>query len=329
VKNKKRWLLSTILISIIMLLSGCNSMVVLNPKGPVAKTQSDTIIFSILMMAFVLLVVYILFVFMLTKYRASKTSDDYEPPHMEGNKWLELIWTVIPIIIVAILSVVTVRTTNAVEKVPAGYETQKPLVIYAASSNWKWHFSYPEENIETVNYVNIPTNRPVEFRLYSYGPITSFWVPQLGGQKYAMSDMVTKLNLVAEHEGSFMGKNSNFSGKGFAQMEFEVLAQTPAEYSKWVKDVKDTAPKLTEQEFNKLLKTEIVGRKSFTSTHLGFAPAPMDMSEHGHGGDSKTENTDSSKEPMDHSDMSNMDHSNMSDMDMKDMNDSSSTESGH
>ncbi|WP_341480142.1 cytochrome aa3 quinol oxidase subunit II [Paenibacillus dendrobii] len=322
-KNKKRWLLTSILISIIMLLSGCNSMVVLNPKGPVAKTQSDTIIFSILMMAFVLLVVYILFVFMLTKYRASKTSDDYEPPHMEGNKWLELIWTVIPIIIVTILSVVTVRTTNAVEKVPAGYETQKPLVIYASSSNWKWHFSYPEENIETVNYVNIPTNRPVEFRLYSYGPITSFWVPQLGGQKYAMSDMVTKLNLVAEHEGSFMGKNSNFSGKGFAQMEFEVLAQTPAEYGKWVQDVKNTAPKLTEQEFNKLLKTEIVGRKSYTSTHLDFAPAPMDMSEHGHGGDSKTESTDSGKEPMDHSDMSNMDHSNM------DMNDSSSTESGH
>lgn len=325
--KKKRWLFSLIFISIVMLLSGCDSsLMVLDPKGPVAKTQSNTIIFSILMMAFVLIVVYILYIIMLTKYRASKTSDDYEPPHMEGNKWLELIWTLIPIIIVAILSVVTVRTTNAVEKVPAGYESQKPLVIYAASSNWKWHFSYPEEGIETVNYVNIPTNRPVEFRLYSYGPITSFWVPQLGGQKYAMSDMVTKLNLVAEHEGSFMGKNSNFSGKGFAQMEFEVLAQTPADYTKWVKDVQQTAPKLTEQEFNTLLKTDFVGRKSYSSTHLGFAPAPMDMSNmdmSGHESDStKSDSKDSGTEHKDH-DMSNMD---MSDMDMSD---SSSMDHGH
>nr|WP_280521430.1 cytochrome aa3 quinol oxidase subunit II [Paenibacillus mangrovi] len=314
-------LLSLIFISIVMLLSGCDSkLAVLNPKGPVAKTQANTIIFSILMMAFVLIVVYILYIIMLTKYRASKTSDDYEPPHIEGNKWLELTWTAIPVIIVAILSVVTVQTTYAVEKVPAGYEDQKPLVIYASSSDWKWHFSYPEEGIETVNYVNIPTNRPVEFRLYSYGPITSFWVPQLGGQKYAMTDMITKLNLVAEHEGSYLGKNANFSGKGFAKMEFEVQAQSPGDYTKWVNDVKQTAPKLTEQEFNTLLKTDFVGRKSYSSTHLGFAPPPEgDMAGHQHGGDSKTEK-DSGSENMDH-----MNH----DMSGMDMSGSSSMEHGH
>jgi len=320
--KKKRWLFSLIFISIVMLLSGCDTkLMVLDPKGPVAKTQSNTIIFSILMMALVLIVVYILYIFMLTKYRASKTPDDYEPPHMEGSKWLEFIWTAIPIIIVAILSVVTVRTTYAVEKVPAGYEDQKPLVIYAASSNWKWHFSYPEEGIETVNYVNIPTHRPVEFRLYSYGPISSFWVPQLGGQKYAMSDMITKLNLVAEHEGSYMGKNSNFSGKGFAQMEFEVLAQSPADYTKWVKEVQQTAPKLTEQEFNTVLHTDFVGRKSYSSTHLGFAPAPEgDMAGHHHGGDSSEKSKESGTDSEDH----------MQDMgDMKDMNDHSSMEHGH
>ncbi|MBE9915386.1 cytochrome aa3 quinol oxidase subunit II [Paenibacillus donghaensis] len=320
--KKKRWLFSLIFISIVMLLSGCDSsLLVLNPKGPVARTQSNTIIFSILMMALVLIVVYILYIYMLTKYRASKTSDDYEPPHMEGSKWLELIWTLIPIIIVAILSVVTVRTTNAVEKVPEGYESHKPLVIYVASSDWKWHFSYPEEGIETVNYVNIPTNRPVEFRLYSYGPITSFWIPQLGGQKYAMSDMITKLHFVADHEGSFMGKNSNFSGKGFAEMEFETLAQSPADFTKWVDDVKQTAPKLSEQEFKTLLETPHVGRKSYSSTHLGFAPPPEgDMAGHHHGGSGSDSDKTSGEKPMDQmqDDMGNMD-----------MSDHSSMEHGH
>ncbi|GAB6991622.1 cytochrome aa3 quinol oxidase subunit II [Paenibacillus pini] len=308
--KKTRWLFYTVIVSIVMLLSGCDSsLVVLNPKGPAAKTQSDTIIFSILMMAFVLIVVYILYVFMLVKYRASKTSDDYEPPHMEGSKLLEFIWTLIPIIIVVILSVVTVKSTNAVENVPAGYENEKPLVIYASSSNWKWHFSYPEENIETVNYVNIPENRPVEFRLYSYGPITSFWVPQLGGQKYAMSDMVTTLHLLASNEGSFMGKNSNFSGKGFAQMEFEVLSMTPTAYTDWVKEVKDTAPKLTESEFNSLVKTSFVGRKSFTSTHLEFSPPPMTSEEMGDMNGKTDENTNKT-DSTDMKDMENMKHDN-------------------
>ncbi len=135
-----------------------------------------------------------------------------------------------------------------------------------------------------------------------------------------MSDMITKLNLVAEHEGSYMGKNSNFSGKGFAQMEFEVLAQSPADYTKWVKEVQQTAPKLTEQEFNSVLHTDFVGRKSYSSTHLKFSAPPMDMSEHGHGGDNSTDSKESGKDSADH----------MQDMgDMKDMNDHSSMEHGH
>jgi len=299
---KRKGLLLALFSALLVLLTGCNQLTVLDPKGPVAKTQSQVIIFSILTMAFILLVVYTLYIYMLTKYRASKAAPDYEPPHVEGSKWLEITWITIPIIIVAVLSVVTVRSTSAVEKVPEGYEDQKPLVIYAASSNWKWHFSYPEEGIETVNYVNIPTNRPVEFRLYSYGPITSFWIPQLAGQKYAMSDMVNTLNIVAEHEGSYMGKNSNFSGEGFAHMEFEALAMAPSEYDKWVKEVKDTAPELTESEFNKLLETAHVGRQTYSSTHLDFRPAPEgENAGHHHGGENGTEEMDHST--MDHSEM--------------------------
>ena len=115
---------------------------------------------------------------------------DYEPPHIEGNPWVETILVGIPILIVAYLSFVSVQSNYIVEATPAGYEDQEPLVIYASSSNWKWHFSYPEEDVETVNYLYIPADRPIEFKLYSFGPITSFWIPQLGGQKYAMADML-------------------------------------------------------------------------------------------------------------------------------------------
>ncbi len=268
-----------------ILLAGCdNPLLIFDPKGPQAQTISSTILFSIAMMAGILLVVYVLYTVVLLKYRASKQDEAYEPPHEEGNKWLELIWTAIPVIIVVILSVVTVTSTSSVEQKSTVYADQKPLVIYASSSNWKWHFSYPEEGIETVNYVNFPANRPIEFRLYSYGPITSFWIPQLAGQKYAMSDMVTKINMSANVPGSFMGKNSNFSGEGFAKMEFEAQALTDADYKEWVSDVKATAPALTESEFDSLLKAEHVGRKTYSSNHLSFRPAPEGKnSGHHHG----------------------------------------------
>lgn len=304
--KKKVLIMPAIMAFLTLLLSGCQPLMIFDPKGPNAKTLSNTIIFSIIVMVFILLVVYVLLINMLTKYRASKQAADYEPPHEEGSKTLEIIWTAIPFLIVAVLSVVTVLTTSKVEHQQTGYENKKPLVIYAASSNWKWHFSYPEQNIETVNYVNIPTDRPIEFRLYSYGPITSFWIPQLGGQKYAMSDMVNKLHLAADVEGSYMGRNSNFSGEGFAQMEFETQAMKQKDFDQWVKDVKANEPKLTETEFNKLLKTSFVGRESFSSTHLSFRPAPeMDMSKHG---ESKAENNKSH----DMNDMSNMEGMDMS-----------------
>ena len=147
-------------------------------------------------------------------------------------------------------------------------------MVYASSSNWKWHFSYPEEGIETVNYLYIPTDRALEFRLYSYGPITSFWIPQLGGQKYAMADMVTTLHLAADDPGEFMGRNANFSGKGFAENTFNVTAMSQKDFDDWVKEVKETANPITEEKFEELLEPGHLGQQTYTGTHLEFSPPP-------------------------------------------------------
>ncbi|MBM7586083.1 cytochrome aa3-600 menaquinol oxidase subunit 2 [Bacillus pakistanensis] len=301
---KMKWALLFIVFTIFTVLSGCE-LAVLDPKGPVAQTQADVIKLSMWTMAFIVLVVTGLFIFMLTKYRASKADKDYEPPHIEGSKTLEIIWVTIPVLIVAFLSVVTVQSTYEVEATPKGYEDKEPLIIYASSSNWKWHFSYPEENIETVNYVNIPIDRPVEFKLYSHGTITSLWIPQLGGQKYAMSDMVNTLHLLADVPGSYMGRNSNFNGAGFAEMQFEALAMTQKEYDEWVSDVKSTADKLTKKEFDHLLEDGHIGRKTFNGTHQAFYPAPEGENaghHHGSSTDDKPEESGSHDEHQQKSD---------------------------
>jgi cytochrome aa3-600 menaquinol oxidase subunit II len=260
--------------TITTVLTGCEPLMVLDPKGPQAKRQAHDILLSIGIMSFIVIVVFAILIYVLIKYRASNQRQDYEPPHIEGKNWVEAICVGIPVIIVTYLSFVSVQSNYIVEAKSTEYQDKEPLVIYAASSDWKWHFSYPEENIETVNYLYIPTDRPIEFKLYSYGPITSFWIPQLGGQKYAMSDMITTLHLAADEPGEMMGRNASFSGKGFAENMFNVTAMSEKDFDKWVKDVNRTAKPLTEEKYNELLKPGHLGQMTFTGTHLEISPPP-------------------------------------------------------
>ncbi|WP_313799272.1 cytochrome aa3 quinol oxidase subunit II [Cytobacillus sp.] len=288
---KLKWAVLAVFFTIVTVLTGCEPLAVFDPKGPQAERQANDILLSIGIMSVVVIVVFAILIFVLVKFRASKQSEDYEPPHMEGNPWVEAICVGIPVIIVAYLSFVSVQSNYIVESAPKGYEEQEPLIVYASSSNWKWHFSYPEENIETVNYLYIPTDRALEFKLYSNGPITSFWIPQLGGQKYAMADMITTLHLAADEPGEYMGRNANFSGKGFAENTFNVTAMSQKDFDDWIKEVKETADPLTEEKYNELLKPGHLGQMTFTGTHLEFAPPP----EHNHGS-SDSESTEGTHE---------------------------------
>lgn len=281
---KLKWTFLTLIFTILTVLTGCEPLLVLDPKGPQAETTSNVIWISIISMSFIVITVLILLVIILVKYRASKQPDNYEPPHIEGHPIVESIVIGIPILIIIFLSIISVVSSYQVESVPVGYEDEEPLVIYASSSNWKWHFSYPEQDIETVNYVFFPADRSVQFKLYSHGPITSFWVPQLAGQKYAMADMVTTINLAADAPGEFMGRNANFSGEGFAENTFNAIALPQDEFDSWVEDIKATADPLTEDKFTELLEPGHLGQLAFTGTHLEFAPAPEgEHAGHNHG----------------------------------------------
>ncbi|SDJ45384.1 cytochrome aa3 quinol oxidase subunit II [Salimicrobium halophilum] len=294
----KKWLFSGLLLSVILFLGGCEPVTVLDPKGPQAALLKDVIMISIWTMLFVVVVVFVLLIYILVKYRSTKTASDYRPPIIKGNIWVEITTIGIPVLIIVFLSFVSVQSTYQAESVPEGFKDQEPMVIYASSSNWKWHFSYPEQDIETLNYLYIPTDRPIEFRLYSFDAISSFWIPQLGGQKYAMTGMLTKLNLAATEEAEMWGRNSNFSGEGFAEQTFNVNAVSQGEFNEWVEEVQETAEPIDEETFDELLEPGHLGQKTFTGTHLEFDPAPEEHGDHG----------DMNKEEMNEEDMEHSEH---------------------
>ncbi|MBP1154252.1 MULTISPECIES: cytochrome aa3 quinol oxidase subunit II [unclassified Paenibacillus] len=267
--NYRKLLFSPLAIILVMLLSGCElNMVVFEPQGPVARSIMELINWSLMWMLLVVVVVFGLFGYIVWKYRERPENKDYEPPEEHGSTLLEVIWTAIPILIVIALTIPTVKTLYDLEEIPKGYEEKAPITIHVTSADWKWIFSYPEQGIETVNYVNIPEDTPVLFKLTSASTMQSFWVPALGGQKYTMGKMQTQMYLVADHPGSYLGRNTNFNGRGYAEMEFEVLAQTQEDFDQWVKDVEQTAPKLTEDKYEELLKPTHLGRLTFSNTHL-------------------------------------------------------------
>jgi cytochrome o ubiquinol oxidase subunit 2 len=194
---------------------------VFNPKGSIAEKQRNLIIFASLLSLLVIIPVYILTFTFLFKYRETNKKARYTPD-WDHNRIYETIWWGIPIAVILLLSIVTWNSTHALDPYKPLSSSEKPLDIQVVALQWKWLFIYPEQNVATVNYVQIPVNRPVTFTITSDAPMNSLWIPQLGGQIYAMSGMSTQLHLIANHAGSYNGSSANISGEGFAGMRFKV-----------------------------------------------------------------------------------------------------------
>nr|WP_219914679.1 cytochrome aa3 quinol oxidase subunit II [Thalassobacillus sp. CUG 92003] len=256
-------------LSFVLFLTGCGDLTVLDPKGPVGQSQKDLIMYSLVFMLVIVVVVFGLFAYMIVKFRdrPERGDQDYDP-EMHGNTKIEIVWTVIPFIIVVALSIPTVETLFDLEKPPESAEEKEPLVVYATAADWKWFFSYPEQGIESVNYLHIPTDRPIEFKLSSADSMAALWIPALGGQKYNMAGMENTLYLEADEEGVYDGRNANFNGEGFAKQTFDVHAESEEAFSEWVEETQSQAPELTEDQYTTLLEPGLTEEAEFSSTHL-------------------------------------------------------------
>lgn len=264
-------MLSLISLIVIAVLGIRSDLIILDPKGPVGAIQKDLIMYSIYFMLAILIIVYVLFAYMVIKYRDRKNFNNKNyKPDMHGSTKLEIIWTIIPIIIVTALSIPNANALYELKEPPKSTIEKEPIVIHATAADWKWIFSYPEENIETVNYVNVPEDHPILFKVTAADSMVSFWVPQLGGQIYGMPGMVNNLYLQADETGEYKGRNSNFTGAGMTHQQFNFVALEEDDYQNWVKETQENAPELDEETYEKLMLPETVDEMSFSSTHLEF-----------------------------------------------------------
>jgi len=205
----------------------------------VGADEKSLIITATVLMLLVVVPVILMTLGFAWKYRASNENATYTPKWSHSNKIEAIVW-IIPIIIVTFLAVLTWNTTHKLDPYRPLDSAKKPINIQVVALDWKWLFIYPDLNIATVNEIAFPANTPVNFKITSDAAMNSFFIPQLGGQIYAMAGMQTKLHLIANEPGSFNGMSSNYSGGGFSGMKFKAIATaTPAEFDAWVKKARD------------------------------------------------------------------------------------------
>ncbi|WP_425457029.1 ubiquinol oxidase subunit II [Cohnella terricola] len=282
------------LIAMTIMMTGCtDKIVVLNPKGEIGKHQLDLIIISSVLCLVVLVPVLILAFYIAWKYKHRPGKDTKYSPKWEHSTKLETIWWGIPIVVIAILGIITVKYTHMLEPSKPLKHEAKPLVIEVTSLDWKWLFQYPEQGIATVNYVEFPANVPIEFRLTSDAPMNSFWIPQLGGQIYTMSGMAMKLHLIADEPGSYMGSGANFSGKDFGKMQFTANATSQEEFDGWVQQIKGSSPALTTEGYLQLAEPGVSDLQSFSSIPEGLFQKIVTKYSSGHNHGSASEQADS------------------------------------
>ncbi|WP_077614453.1 cytochrome c oxidase subunit II [Caenibacillus caldisaponilyticus] len=235
----QRWFRLLPLAALALLLSGCGKEGVsaLEPLGPVAKDQADLMLISVLIMVVVVLVVGFIYFYVLIRFRKRKGQEDYIPKQVEGNTTLEIVWTVIPIVLLCILAVPTVPKTFSLSDTHSA-KKESALEIEVSANQFWWQFTYPKQKVTTAQDVVIPTDRPVVFKLTSNDVIHSFWVPALGGKVDANPGQVTTLKLEADKEGTYRGRCAELCGSSHALMYFNVKAVSSAEFDRWIKEMK-------------------------------------------------------------------------------------------
>ena len=243
------------MIGLALMTSGCGirNTPILNPKGPIAEVERDLLMNAFTIMLIVVIPVFVLTFWFAWHYRAGNKKATYAPDWSYSWKIDSVTWLV-PALIVVSLGLHVWVYTHLLDPFKRLNVEAKPLEVSVVAQDWKWLFLYPEQNIATVNQLVFPNGVPLNLRITSDTVLNSFFIPALGGQIYAMAGMRTELKLIADEPGQFVGKNTQYSGRGFSDQHFEAIAMTPQDFENWVAKVRGSPNKLDGTSYAELAK---------------------------------------------------------------------------
>jgi cytochrome o ubiquinol oxidase subunit II len=231
---------------------------VLDPQGPVGLSERVILFDATAVMLAVVIPVIALTLAFAWWFRAGNHRAQYRPD-WEYSGRIELIIWAIPALLIAFLGGMAWITAHDLDP-PKPLVAKEPAVeIEVVSLDWRWLFIYPDQGIATVNQLTVPAGVPIHFRLTSTSVMNSFFIPQLGSQIYTMPGMTTQLNLEADQAGTYKGISAQFSGDGFSDMHFALVATSPGEFQQWLAQTRARGGSLDKPVFTELLKPTHAG----------------------------------------------------------------------
>ncbi|KHT65260.1 cytochrome B559 subunit alpha [Photobacterium gaetbulicola] len=181
---------------------------------------------------------------------------------------VEILWTVIPFVILIIMAVPATKTLLAMEDT-----TQADMTIQVTGSQWKWHYSYFGEDVEFFsllatspaqianerekrsNYLLevdrplvLPVGKKVRFLITSQDVIHSWWVPDFAVKKDANPGFINEAWTRIDEPGIYRGQCAELCGKDHGFMPVVVIAKPQAEYEEWLQTTKVAQQQAREEE---------------------------------------------------------------------------------
>ncbi len=250
---RRRWPRGAIALAIgaPLVLAGCNVYPTYGASRGATKQGQDTFkLYSGMMTTGIIVggLVGLLILWTVIRYR--KRSEEM-PRQFHENIPIEVLYTAIPILIVAVLFVFTVLTENNVDAtVPVNAtvtSTGKPVVeIRVTAFQWGWRFDYPGLNVgvagETTDGPNnhgpqmvVPAGQTVQITLVSDDVIHGFYVRDFNFSRYALPGVTNIFDLTVLHTGTYNGQCTQICGLYHSEMLFSVKADTPSAFARWAR----------------------------------------------------------------------------------------------
>jgi cytochrome c oxidase subunit II len=169
------------------------------------------------------------------RFRRSNMDKSREPVQIYGSNRIEIAWTVIPVLIVLVLSMATARAVVEVQNKRMPPDALKATVV---GHQWWWEIRYPELGIVTANELHVPQSsvaKPAHtfLKLQSADVAHSFWVPQLSGKVDLIPGITNSMWLDPRQTGIFLGNCAEYCGTQHANMLIRVIVDPPADFEKW------------------------------------------------------------------------------------------------
>ncbi len=197
---------------------------------------------------FFLAVITIGTIYFAVKYRRRGERDQLTTGP-DGNHTLELIWSIIPTLIVIVMFAWGFQTYLKMNVIP-----KDALEIKVTGYQWAWVFDYPE-GFNTGGELVVPKDKPIKLLMHSKDVLHSFYVPAFRVKMDVLPNRYTSLWFEAMYEGEFQIFCTEYCGKSHSEMLGMVKVLSQQDYDKWVE----------EQGNDSGQPPEVKGEKLFTS----------------------------------------------------------------